>query len=106
MTFQWYFAPSNGGQTSGLNDSGVSYFASDPVRSITKETLQDSIDALHPSHNKTIVKFDMFDITKDEIPGYNDIVKSFNKDLKHRKYHVNTKLYVKEGHAYLHIEQI
>src|SRR5690625_139067 len=106
MTFQWYFAPSNGGQTSGLNDSGVSYFASDPVRSITKETLQDSIDALHPSHNKTIVKFDMFEITKDEIPGYNDLLKSFNNGIKHWKHHVEKKRFFKEGLDYLQKEKI
>src|SRR5690625_6093675 len=106
MTFQWYFAPSNGGQTSGLNDSGVSYFASDPVRSITKETLQDSIDALHPSHNKIIVKFDMFEITKYKIPGYNDLLKSFNNGFKHWKHHVETKRFFKEGLDYLQKEKI
>lgn len=97
MTYEWYFAPLLGGQSSGLNDSGVSYFESDPVRSLTKETIQDSLDALDPSESKTIVKFNTFNVTKEEIPNYSGLYMAFQQGTERWKHCKNTKHFFENG---------
>lgn len=97
MTHKWYFAPSYGGQTSGLNDSGVSYFKSDPIRSIAKETLQASIDAMHGDEEKVIVKFNEFDVSHNDIPDYENLRDSFKKGVKRWEHHQDTKEFFKQG---------
>lgn len=106
MTYKWYFAPSYGGQTSGLNDSGVSYFASDPIRSVAKETLQDSMDALHSGEKKTIVKFNTFHVTHDEIPDYKNLKDAFKKGVERWNHHNDTKKFFEHGLKMLNQDKI
>lgn len=106
MPYQWYFAPSNGGQTSGLNDSGVSYFEADPIRSVAKETLQDSIDALHKNEKKTIIKFRTFNVSKTEVPNYEKLVQAFNNGIQRWNHHKATKSFFEKGLEMLNREEI
>lgn len=106
MPYQWYFAPSNGGQTSGLNDSGVSYFEADPIRSVAKETLQDSIDALHKNEKKTIIKFRTFNVSKSEVPNYEKLVQAFNNGIQRWNHHKATKSFFEKGLEMLNREEI
>lgn len=97
MMYKWYFPPLNGGQSSGLNDSGVSYFASDPIRSVAKETIQDSIDAAHPDYDKVIVKFKTFYVSHNEIPDYQNLRNAFKKGIERWNHHFETKEFFEKG---------
>lgn len=75
----WDFPSTNGGREDGLNDSGISYFQADPVKSLTREVIQDSLDARLTTGLPAIVVFERKDLDKNLIPGIadlNDIFKS------------------------------
>lgn len=97
MVNGWYFSPSNGGQTSGLNDSGVSYFEADPIRSIAKETLQDSIDARYAGEGNVIVKFSLLNVSLNKIPDYKNLYKSFEMGAKRWHHHEDTRSFFENG---------
>lgn len=106
MSYEWYFAPLNGGQASGLNDSGVSYFEADPIRSVAKETLQDSIDALHDSEQKTIIKFNTFHVSQEEVPDYKHLVHAFESGAERWGHHPATKKFFENGLKMLQRKEI
>ncbi|GEM_PF-4120548 len=68
MHAKWKFPSAGGGNISGLNDTGITQFKSVPIQSVTKETLQDSLDARESSNKPAIVKFSVFKIIRDELP--------------------------------------
>lgn len=68
MYAKWKFPSAGGGNISGLNDTGITQFKSVPIQSVTKESLQDSLDARASSDKPAVVKFSVFNITKEELP--------------------------------------
>lgn len=97
MLLEWYYPPVLGGQTSGLNDSGVSYFEAAPIRSVAKETLQDSLDAAYGDDVKVIVKYKTFEVDITEIPDYIGLQKAFHSGVKHWDHHAETKSFFENG---------
>lgn len=69
----WDFPLTNGGREDGLNDSGISYFQADPVKSLTREVIQDSLDARHSNELPAIVVFEQKKLNKSLIPGIKDL---------------------------------
>lgn len=69
----WEFPSTNGGREDGLNDSGISYFQADPIKSLTREVIQDSLDARATSEQPAIVLFEQRDLDKSLIPGIKDL---------------------------------
>lgn len=72
---KWRF-PGNGYTTdSGLDTAEMETFKKDAISSLAREVCQNSIDAKDPDRNDQPVRieFETFSISKDEIPGRNEI---------------------------------
>lgn len=106
MLLEWYYPPVLGGQTSGLNDSGVSYFEADPIRSVAKETLQDSLDAVYKEDEKVIVKYKTFEVDITEIPNYIGLQSAFRNGVKRWEHHKETKKFFEKGFGLLQDDKI
>lgn len=77
MYAKWKFPSAGGGNISGLNDTGITQFKSIPIQSVTKETLQDSLDARASRHKPTVVKFSVFNVEKEELPDAKGLTNIF-----------------------------
>lgn len=70
----WNFPDFAGGQLNGIDgDSAVSTFKGTALPSLTKEVLQNSLDARLDKEKPAIVKFSVFEIPTEELPGHDDI---------------------------------
>lgn len=59
----WCFPPTSGGLGSGFNDSGIAHFAGDPLSSLARETIQNSLDAaLGKADEAVCVLFELIDL--------------------------------------------
>jgi hypothetical protein len=89
MSSRWYIPVSEGGQTKGISDSGIDLFKADPVKSLTREMCQNSIDVRVDSSSPVRMEFDLFEIDGTEIPGRDDLIniyeeaEEFAKTQKH-----------------------
>ncbi len=72
----WFFPRNDGGQFHGIGDSGIDLFKGDPVKSLTREICQNSIDAA-VSDGPVKVEFQLFSIETSAIPGYEVLRKYF-----------------------------
>lgn len=73
----WKLPSTNGGEEDGLNDSGISYFQANPVKSLTREVIQDSLDARENTDKPAIVEFKRKDLDREAIPGIVDLSNIF-----------------------------
>ena len=78
MSAIWKFPSAGGGNISGFNENGITQFKSVPIQSVTKETLQDSLDARASNDQPAIVKFSVFDIPRSEFPDVEGLLNIFN----------------------------
>lgn len=65
----WNFPRIDGGQFHGIGDSGIDLFKGDPVKSLTREICQNSIDAAI-GDVPVEVQFKLFTIKTENIPGF------------------------------------
>ena len=63
----WRFPPTNGGLSSGFNDSGMAHFTGAPLESLTRETMQNSLDARLDSDKPVHVSFELIDMHTDDV---------------------------------------
>ncbi|MFF2447923.1 hypothetical protein ACFVSW_12565 [Neobacillus sp. NPDC058068] len=78
----WEFPSTNGGKEDGLNDSGISYFQANPIKSLTREVIQDSLDARVSLDKPAIVEFIHKDLSKQDIPGIDEMTQIFEAATK------------------------
>ena len=89
MSSRWYIPVSEGGQTKGISDSGIDLFKADPVKSLTREMCQNSIDVRVDTSEPVRMEFDLFEIDGSEMPGRDDLIsiyeeaEEFAKTQKH-----------------------
>lgn len=83
MNLKWKFPSAGGGNISGLNDTGITQFKSVPIQSMTKETLQDSLDARASQDEPAIVKFSLFDLPRKSLPDIEGLTKIFEMGKKY-----------------------
>ena len=89
MSSRWYIPVSEGGQTKGISDSGIDLFKADPVKSLTREMCQNSIDVRVDGNKPVRMEFDLFEISSSEIPGRDQLAciyeeaEAFAKTQKH-----------------------
>ena len=55
----WRFPPTNGGRVDGFNDPGIAHFSGSPLRSLARETVQNSMDARKSSAKPVSVSFEL-----------------------------------------------
>ncbi|WP_147641116.1 hypothetical protein [Mammaliicoccus lentus] len=71
---EWKIPHGIGLTPNGHNNTAIEMFLDNIVDSLTREVIQNSLDANDESLDKpVIVEFSKFEITKDSIPGYTDI---------------------------------
>lgn len=74
---QWDFPDFGGGQTHGIDgDSAVSTFKGTALPSLAKEVLQNSLDARRDKKKPAVVKFSVFSIPTNDLPGREDLYKA------------------------------
>ncbi|MCH5264794.1 MAG: hypothetical protein J1F02_02765 [Lachnospiraceae bacterium] len=64
----WEFPINNGGQFHGIGDSGIDLFKGDPMKGLTREICQNSIDARVNDKEAVRVEFKAFEIDADCLP--------------------------------------
>lgn len=78
----WTFPINNGGQFHGIGDSGIDIFKGDPIKGLTREICQNSIDAR--VNDKTAVKivFKSFEVDAEQLPQRNHLLKYYEQAYK------------------------
>ena len=64
----WTFAKNDGGRDSGIHDAGVETFKGNFDRYLAREMIQNSLDARHDPNNPVLVKFEVLELNRNEIP--------------------------------------
>ncbi|WP_458354474.1 hypothetical protein [Peribacillus frigoritolerans] len=75
----WEFPSTGGGREDGLNDSGISFFKADPIKSMTREIIQDALDAKFEDGVPVIVEFVEKKLEAERIPGIDELRAYFNQ---------------------------
>lgn len=97
MNAHWKFPSTGGGSISGLNETGITQFKSLPMQSVTKETLQDSLDARASTNKPAIVKFSVFSMPREILPDAEGLTKIFSLGEEYWKNHDEAKKFFTEG---------
>lgn len=80
MCVGWDFPSNNNGRIDGLNDSGIHHFTEAPIVSMTREVLQDSLDA--KIKYPVIVKFELHQLPIDNFPAVGELIQIFQNSKK------------------------
>ena len=90
MKPEWYFFPEPSPKTEGWNDPAAQHFTGHQVKGLVRESIQNSLDnQAYPPQKKektktpVIVKFELFDIDKNNIPD----LETYKKHLEWIKNH-------------------
>ena len=90
-SYEWNFPSANHGKSTGYTATGVDDFLDEPVLNLTRESIQNSLDARKDNTKPVIVKFSTFKTNWEEFPGiasffntlnqwYQDVSKRENKN--------------------------
>ena len=63
----WRFPPTNGGRIDGFNDPGIAHFSGQPLSSLARETIQNSLDARLDQNHPVHVSFELIDVNPDDV---------------------------------------
>ena len=77
---RWSFPSNNNGDVNGIRNSGIETFQGTPLKSLAREICQNSLDASLDKSPVT-VDFISFELSKEEIPGAEDLCDAFNRSL-------------------------
>ena len=76
----WAFPDNQNGEIKGFNDAGVSTFGGRILRSIVRESIQNSLDAaLKPRETPVLVEFELFQMSHFQLPGINELKYAFKQ---------------------------
>jgi hypothetical protein len=70
---KWSFARNDGGRDSGLHDAGVETFKGNFDRYLAREMIQNSLDARQGPDKPVLVKFELLQLRRDEIPDMDSL---------------------------------
>lgn len=79
MNKVWHFPITDGGDDDGINDAGVEQFNGNKERSVTRECIQNSLDARKDYTKPVRVEFSVFQIDNYAVPGYEELTKIVQK---------------------------
>ena len=77
---RWSFPSNNHGDVNGISNSGIETFQGTPLKSLAREICQNSLDA-SLDESPVTVDFISFELSKEEIPGAEDLCDAFNRSL-------------------------
>lgn len=69
----WHFPPTGGGRVDRFNDPGIAHFDGNPLVSLARETIQNSLDARAGS-NAVMVSFEIEKIARRDALGRDELV--------------------------------
>jgi len=73
----WIFAKNDGGRDSGIHDAGVETFKGNFDRYLAREMIQNSLDARHDPNKPVLVKFEVLDFNRADVPDMNALKTTF-----------------------------
>lgn len=103
---KWKFPSTNGGNISGLNETGITQFKALPIKSVTKETLQDSLDAKQFDTLPSIVKISVFTVPRQNIPDIDGLTVIFESGKVYWQMHEDSRIFFENGIYTLNEENI
>ena len=77
----WRFPPTNGGLADGFNDSGIAHFSGNPVASLARETIQNSLDAKAGSR-PVEMSFEIQEVGRSEALGRGELTAAIEACLR------------------------
>ena len=99
---KWRFISNQNSTFSGINDAGIETFTADIFRSLTREILQNSIDAAIPNSECPVhVEFKLFDISTSDIPDSNNLHNAMQKCFLSNQDEPDASKFFKNAHALL-----
>jgi len=78
----WKFPINNGGQFHGIGDSGIDLFKGDPIKGLTREICQNSIDARIDDKKAVRVEFKSFEVDIQLLPQKNQLLEYYRQAYK------------------------
>jgi hypothetical protein len=79
----WHHPIDESDQWDGFNESGIEHFSGNPIRHLAREVVQNSLDSHDESAGQSIkVKFEEIVVPTEEIPGINELRKTFKLCLQ------------------------
>ena len=75
---KWRFPRGNYSKKRGISSSEFETFKKDPFKSLAREILQNSIDAIDSDEEPVRVEFNEFEVKREDVPGIDD----FEKELE------------------------
>lgn len=81
MKLSWLFIEDRLGRWQGLNDGATTHFAQNPIGSLAKEIIQNSLDARQSDDMPVIVDFDLFQIPDNEFPDIRGLRDKISRSL-------------------------
>ena len=75
---KWRFPRGNYSKKRGISSSEFETFKKDPFKSLAREILQNSIDAIDSDEEPVRVEFNEFEVNREDVPGIDD----FEEELK------------------------
>ena len=77
----WSFSTYLNGEVKGLQDPGQNFYNDSYIKSLAREIVQNSLDAVE--HGKpAIIEFSSFELSKSDVPNYDELISAFQK-VKH-----------------------
>lgn len=101
----WDFPSNNNGRIDGLNDSGIHHFTEAPIESMTREVLQDSLDAA-TSDKPVIVNFELHQLPQHALPAVEELKQIFQQGKDTWASHEEASNFFEEGLAVLNQQTI
>ena len=73
----WTFASNNGGEDHGFNDAGIETFKGNLERYLAREVIQNSLDARADKKKPVLVKFELIELDRDNVPDLTGLAETF-----------------------------
>lgn len=106
MNIGWDFPSNNNGRIDGLNDSGIHHFTEAPIVSMTREVLQDSLDAAITTSSPVIVKFELHKLPQSSLPQIEELKMIFQRAKETWSSNRDTEQFFEDGLTVLNQEYI
>lgn len=78
---KWRFPRGNYSKKRGISSSEFETFKKDPFKSLAREILQNSIDAIDSDEEPVRVEFNEFEVNREDVPGIDDFEKELDNCL-------------------------
>lgn len=97
----WKFPPNGGGSYDGFNDAGIALFAGKPLASLTREVLQNSLDAAARMGEPVHVEFDLRNFARKDGDHWEQLADTIHACQQEQRADANAQLALKEAAAIL-----